>query len=73
MSGHKRRWVFSDEEQDKWLGGPWAIIGDPSWYCDNEAEVTAWLDASAPGWYLSGTVIEFASRDQLTMFRLRWS
>ena len=73
MRRQSQRWVFSDPEQDKWLGGPWAIIGDPAWYAENGKEVIAWLDDSAPGWDIKGTVIEFASRDHLVMFRLRWS
>lgn len=73
MEPNKPKWVFSDPEQDKWLGGPWAIISDTSWYTDNESEIKAWLESSTPGWDIKGTVIEFADRNHLTMFKLRWS
>ena len=72
MNQDKPKWVFSDAEQDKWLGGPWAIIGDASWYGENSREVTSWLDRCTPGWEIRGVVIEFASREHLTMFKLRW-
>lgn len=73
MIGDRRRWVFSDKEQDKWLSGPFAIICDRSWYEANRSDVVEWLDLCAPGWALNGTVIDFADADHLTMFKLRWA
>lgn len=73
MNADRKRWVFSDEEQDKWLDGPFAIIADIPWYMDNEPEVKAWLTENVPGHSIKGTVIGFPRSDQMTMFRLRWA
>ena len=69
----KGRFIYSDEEQDKWTNGPWAIIGDSVWYEMNEKEITSWCDLCISGWYLQGTVIRFKDRDGLLMFRLTWN
>lgn len=72
MNQNKPRWVFSDAEQDKWLDGPFVIIGDLSYYIENETVINSWLDDNVPDWSIEGIIIRFNSRDQMTMFRLRW-
>lgn len=72
MEPNKPKWVFSDVEQDKWLDGPFAIIADAKHYFEREYEIRRWLDDNVPGWSLEGVVLRMQTRDQLTMFRLRW-
>lgn len=72
MKPNKPRWVYSDTEQDKWLDGPFVIIGDPTYYMKHELEVTSWLDDNVPEWTVEGVVIRFTDRDQMTMFKLRF-
>ncbi len=69
----KPNWVFSTTEQDKCLNGPFVVITRPSYFKDNEREITNWLDQCTPHWRRQGMVIHFVKRDHLTMFRLAWA
>lgn len=66
------RWIYSTKEQDKWLDGPYVVIGRPSFYMDNRDAMHGWLDHCTPGWKIRGVVIRFLKRDHQTMFKLRW-
>jgi len=72
MNQDKPKWVFSDAEQDKWLDGPFVIIADVNHYHDHEPEITSWLFDNVPDWDIAGIVIRFKTRDEMTMFKLRW-
>lgn len=66
------RWIYSTEEQDKWLDGPYVIMGQPSFYVKNQDEIHEWLKCCTPGWKVEGAVIQFSKRDHQTLFKLRW-
>lgn len=64
-------WTFSTEEQDKWLDGPYVIVG--SFYLENKTALKEWLDYCTPGWQMKGSVIRFANRYHQTLFKLIWA
>jgi hypothetical protein len=67
------RFVFSDVEQDKSYGGPFAIITNVAFFHSYESEIKQWCTATFGEYMQHSVIIDFRSRDDLIMFKLRWA
>lgn len=63
---------YSDDEDSKSFGCPYAIIVDQLFYFINEKQINEWCRYSIPNTGIQGMVIRFNNSSDQLLFRLTW-
>jgi hypothetical protein len=49
------------------------VIGDVSFYINNEAEIKQWCNSSLTKWSQKGMILGFINDEERTLFLMRWA
>jgi len=49
------------------------IIGEPSYYTLNEAEIIKWCNSSLTSWSQKGMILGFVNDEERNLFLMRWA